>query len=248
MQELIVQSTSNIIEPMVQEEKERKEFSRRLARACDRAGMELHGRQVEIARALRLTPKAVSKWFNAEAIPRRGKMAELADYIGTSVMYLIGESDEDGVIEAPRKSSNLYRVDVLDIQASAGPGVVVSSEVSETVNHIVYDSQEALEVFGHRPPSSIKVITVTGDSMAGTIELGDYIFVDVSKDYFVNDGIYVFFYKGKLLVKRLQLTGDSLLVRSDNPKYSDWKITEENEQYLKIVGKVIYSHAIRRHG
>lgn len=248
MQELIVQSTSNIIEPMVQEEKERKEFSRRLARACDIAGMESHGRQVDIAKALRVTPKAVSKWFNAESIPRRGKMAELADYIGTSVMYLLGESAEDGVKEAPKKINNLFRVDVLDIQASAGPGAVVSSEVAETVNHIVYDNHEAMEIFGHRPASSIKVITVTGDSMAGTIELGDYIFVDVSKDYFVNDGIYVFFYKGKLLVKRLQLTQDCLLVRSDNARYEDWRITEENEQYLKVVGKVIYSHAIRRHG
>lgn len=141
-----------------------------------------------------------------------------------------------------------YRVDVLDIEASAGPGMVVASDVAETVSHIVYESKEALEMFGHRPASSIKVITVTGDSMAGTIDLGDYIFVDVSKDYFVSDGIYVFMYKGKLLVKRLQMTGNSLLVRSDNPSYADWEINEANEQHLKVVGKVLYSHSIRRHG
>jgi phage repressor protein C with HTH and peptisase S24 domain len=64
------------------------------------------------------------------------------------------------------------------------------------------------------------VITVSGDSMSGTIETGDYIFVDVSKDYFEGDGIYVFSFKGAVLVKRLQFTADGLLVHSDNSKYA----------------------------
>ncbi|MEC5321497.1 S24 family peptidase [Brenneria populi subsp. brevivirga] len=250
MTELIVHASGYMIEPMVQEEKVRQTFSRRLALACDRAGMESHGRQADIAAALGVTPKAVSKWFNAESIPRRGKISELAEYVGAQSNWLLGEGSEDQTphIEARYNTrGNFYRVEVLDAEASAGNGRIVSSDVDMTVNSIVYDNDKALEIFGHRPADTIKVITVVGDSMSGTIETGDYIFIDVAKDYFDGDGIYVFSFKGALLVKRLQFTADGLLVRSDNSKYADWLITDNNEQHLKIVGRVIYSHGISRY-
>ncbi|RKQ40595.1 helix-turn-helix transcriptional regulator [Enterobacter sp. R1(2018)] len=248
---------------MVQREQLREAFSRRLAQACAQANLDEFGRGMAIARALGVSSKAVSKWLNAESIPRQDKMYELAAFLGADVLWL--QHGNEGVFsEESRESQHAaslseapvfylpqaeagFRIDVLDIEASAGPGSLISSDVTETINHIVYDSQEALELFGHRPASSIKVITVTGDSMSGTIELGDYIFVDIAKDYFHGDGIYVFLYKGQLLVKRLQMTHDSLLVRSDNPKYADWKICEDNEQHLKIIGRVMYSHSIKRH-
>lgn len=248
---------------MVQREQLREAFSRRLAQACAQANLDEFGRGMAIARALGVSSKAVSKWLNAESIPRQDKMYELAAFLGADVLWLqhgnegvFSEESRESQHAAPLSEAPVFylpqvetgfRIDVLDIEASAGPGSLISSDVTETINHIVYDSQEALELFGHRPASSIKVITVTGDSMSGTIELGDYIFVDIAKDYFHGDGIYVFLYKGQLLVKRLQMTHDSLLVRSDNPKYADWKICEDNEQHLKIIGRVMYSHSIKRH-
>lgn len=70
---------------------------------------------------MKLTPKAVSKWFNGEAIPRRGKLQELAAYLGTSATYLLGDSSEDGIIKRQASIANdVYRVDVLDLTVSAG--------------------------------------------------------------------------------------------------------------------------------
>nr|WP_232830239.1 S24 family peptidase [Pectobacterium parmentieri] len=168
---------------------------------------------------------------------------KIADALGVKISDLFTEEK----ISLPPKKEPKYIIDVLDAEASAGNGRFASSEVAETITSIAYETARALEIFGHRPSESIKVITVTGDSMSGTIETGDYIFVDVSKDYFDGDGIYVFSFKGALLVKRLQFTADGLVVRSDNVKYSDWIITDSNEQYLKIVGRVIYSHGISRY-
>ena len=71
MTELIVHASTPIIELMVQEERARQDFSKRLALAWEKAGFQTHGRQAEIAKKMKLTPKAVSKWFNGEAIPRR---------------------------------------------------------------------------------------------------------------------------------------------------------------------------------
>ncbi|MDR8279646.1 helix-turn-helix domain-containing protein, partial [Acinetobacter baumannii] len=70
-------------------------------------------------------PKAVSKWFNGESIPRRGTLKALASQIGTSASYLLGDTDEDGI--EPGSATNrrdVFRIDLLDIAVSAGPGVI----------------------------------------------------------------------------------------------------------------------------
>lgn len=46
-----------------------------------------------------------------------------------------------------------YVIEVLDAQASAGPGCIVSSEVDETVNSITYDSAGALRLLVTGPQS-----------------------------------------------------------------------------------------------
>lgn len=73
---------------MVQRDKLREEFSKRLAQASRRAKLDEHGRGIAIARALGVTSKAVSKWFNAEAMPRQDKMNELANYLDVSPFWL----------------------------------------------------------------------------------------------------------------------------------------------------------------
>lgn len=58
---------------MVQIDKMREEFAHRLAQACKNAGLDDHGRGIAIARALGVSSKGVSKWFNAESMPRQAK-------------------------------------------------------------------------------------------------------------------------------------------------------------------------------
>ncbi|KFB88931.1 repressor [Serratia grimesii] len=164
---------------------------------------------------------------------------------GMPVGFLDDVSDD----RLSQQESSNYRIEVLDVQASAGPGVI-NSEVVQTIRSIEYTDEHASMMFGGKQASQVKMITVDGDSMAGTIELGDAIFVDVSKDYFSGDGIYVFLYKNHLHVKRLQMLPDHLLVHSDNSQYTDWAITEENEHKLKVIGRVLLSQsqAFKRHG
>ncbi|WJY16332.1 S24 family peptidase [Pectobacteriaceae bacterium CE90] len=236
-----------MIELMVQEEKVRQIFSRRLALACNRAGMETHGRQADIAVALRVTPKAVSKWFNAESIPRRGKISELAEYVGTQSNWLLGEGSEDQTspIEAKYNTrSSFYRVEVLDVQASAGNGSLVSTDFIETIRAIEYTNEQARALFGHRPSESVKVITVRGDSMEGTIEPGDQIFLDMNVIEFDGDGIYVFVFGKTLHVKRLQMQKNRIAVLSDNKLYEPWYIEEGDEDQFRIMAKVLLRQSI----
>ena len=244
MQELKVQSSADIIELMVQEEKVRKNFSLRLALACEMAGLASHGQQIRIAKAMGVTPKAVSKWFNSESMPRRGKMYELAEYLGTTVSFLVGDTTEDGIVrDSLKKKDSYFRVDVFDIQASAGSGVMVRDEFVETIKSIEYSNEEAQLIFHGRPAESIKMIAVNGDSMSGTFEPRDQIFVDVGVDFFDGDGIYIFTIEDKLYIKRLQLQFDRLAIISDNKKYETWHMDKEKISMIRIIAKVLVSQS-----
>ena len=245
MQELTVQSIKNKIEPMVHDKTAREEFSQRLAQACSKAGIAAYGRQAKLAAMMKLTPKAVSKWFNGESIPGKENLKELATALGTTSAYLAGYVDDDGIIKDHIKDSrNYYRVDVLDVQASAGDGALVSTDFVERIRAIEYTNEQAKSMFGSRPAESVKVITVRGDSMEGTINPGDEIFVDMGVTQFDGDGVYVFVFGKTLHVKRLQMQRNRLSVLSDNPAYKEWFIEDGDEDQFYIMAKVLMRQSI----
>jgi len=231
---------------MVQEEKARTEFSHRLALACDKAGLPVHGRQADIAKRMKLTPKAVSKWFNGEAIPRRGKLQELAVLIGTSSSWLLGDRVASGFPEGNTDvRENVYRVEVLDLTISAGPGAYMLSDYVEVLFAIEFTTEHAVSLFGNRPPQDVKVMTVNGDSMATTVNSGDRLFVDISIRHFQTDGVYAFVYGKTFHVKRLQMQGTRLAVLSDNPAYEKWYIDEKNQDQLYVMGKALLHESVK---
>lgn len=146
------------------------------------------------------------------------------------------------------RRSDVYRVVVMDVSASAGDGNSARDFI-EVVSSIEYVTEEARNLFGHRPANQVKLINVRGDSMQGTIEPGDLIFVDVGVNHFDGDGIYVFDFSGDLFVKRLQKIKSQLHVLSDNPLYREWLITDEEMDMLHVCGKVLLSQSqqFRRH-
>ncbi|EDK8481539.1 transcriptional regulator [Salmonella enterica subsp. enterica] len=147
------------------------------------------------------------------------------------------------------EGKNVYRVDVLNVSASAGDGSP-SKDVVEVIRSIEYDVDQAKSIFGNIPQRFVKLINVRGDSMQGTIEPGDLIFVDVRVNYFDGDGIYVFDFNGDTFVKRLQKVKNDLLVISDNQKYREWSINQEEASMLHVSGRVMLSQSqqFRRHG
>lgn len=197
---------------------------------------------------------AISQWERCETEPTGANLMSLSKALGVRPEWLLtGDEPKRGDHQiVPDYSdpipSETYLVDVLDVTASAGYGDVISSEVAQRVASVSFSKEEAATLFRKRPSESVKVITVTGDSMSGTIELGDYIFVDVDKGYFDGDGVYVFIFKGHILVKRIQLVADCYMVVADNPDYAPWEINEENEEHLKIIGRVLYCNSMRALG
>ena len=196
--------------------------------------------RVETGKQKSFTEQSLSKYAEALGV----SVAELftPNGNGTTVCKNSGSTPNIG-------DDSVFRVEILDVSASAGGGFIQGSDVIDVIRSIEYNNERALSMFGGRTADQVKVINVRGDSMAETIEPGDLIFVDISVHEFDGDGIYVFGFDDKIYVKRLQMIPDQLLVISDNPKYREWAVDKSNEHRFYVFGKVMISQSqsFKRH-
>jgi len=218
-------------------------FSERLALAMSNAGMTQGG----LAKSVGMAQSSVNKLLNGAQSSR--KSVQIATALGVSPEWLSSGEGEmlnsDGsIFSSLTQKADFYRVDVLDVQASAGPGTYVANEFVEKIRAIEYTTEQARSLFNGRSQDIVKVITVRGDSMEGTINPGDEIFVDVSINCFDGDGVYVFVYGRTLHVKRLQMQKDKLAVISDNDRYERWYIENNEEENLHVMAKVLLRQSI----
>lgn len=196
--------------------------------------------RVETGKQKSFTEQSLSKYAQALGV----SVSDLFTPEGnkTTVCEYSGSNPHSG-------DGSVFRVEILDVSASAGGGFIQGSDIIDVIRSIEYNNERALAMFGGRTADQVKVINVRGDSMAETIEPGDLLFVDISIHEFDGDGIYVFGFDDKIYVKRLQMIPDKLLVISDNPKYREWSVDETNEHRFYIFGKVMISQSqsFKRH-
>ncbi|MBG2647138.1 helix-turn-helix transcriptional regulator [Klebsiella michiganensis] len=229
-----------------------KTFAERLNAAMIAAGVS----QGQLAEMVGVSQPAIQKMTSGKTNGSR-KMVELANALGVRPEWLSsgqGAIREDG--QQPQSQltktgdSDVFRLDVLDLTVSAGPGII-NQEFVEILHSVEYAPAEARHMFDGRKAENIRIINVRGDSMSGTIEPGDLLFVDISVKSFDGDGIYAFLYDDTAHVKRLQKMKDKLLVISDNKIYTPWDPIEKDEMNRVFVfGKVIGSmpQTYRKHG
>ncbi len=217
--------------------------------------------QKELGEAVGVSQAAIQK-IEVGSAQNSTKLIEIAKVLRVSPEWLSSGNGDDPTLPAVHTSevsnvntathseagsgvSNAYKVEILDIQASAGPGVMVIDDFIETITAIEYSADEAKRLFGGRPSNTIKMITVKGDSMSETFEPRDQIFVDITTNFFDGDGIYVFVLDNQLYIKRLQKQHKRLAVISDNSKYETWYLDEEAIGGLYIHAKVLVSQSIK---
>lgn len=225
-------------------------FSERLSLAMKEAKMT----QGSLAEAVGMAQPSIWKLVSGGAKGSK-RVVDIARVLGVSAEWLStgnGPMRYDGQqpTEPPSLRDDVYRLEVLNLSVSAGPGVV-NSEFIEVLRSMEYAPEDARMMFDGRKAEQIRIINVRGDSMSGTIEPGDLLFVDISVKNFDGDGIYAFLYDDTAHVKRLQKMKDKLLVISDNKIYSPWDPIEKDEMNrVLIFGKVIGSmpQTYRKHG
>lgn len=148
---------------MIQTSDVRINFSQRLAQACNQLGIEEHGRGVILAKQLKVTPKAVSKWLNAESMPRQAKMEELAHFLNVDISWLqFGSTTTKSPIKNPKQEP--------PCQCSAHP--ILSDDL--VLNHAkanTFEYNDISRTMRSVVPASSSAfwLTVSGDSMTSPV-------------------------------------------------------------------------------
>lgn len=198
--------------------------------------------QAELARLIGIKQPSVFKILNGETRNPK-KILEIATALNVDPHWLkTGEGDPDPsyrIVEVSEpQNPNTVRIDILDVEASAGNGAYLSPTEQGLLSQ-EFDLTFFHQQFGRADAKHLKLITVKGDSMAPTLESGDLLYVDISENYFAADGLYVFTFDGQTFIKRLQKVGKEMLVISDNPTYKEWTFTQDDDVFIH--GRVVFS-------
>nr|DAQ11866.1 MAG TPA: Repressor protein CI [Bacteriophage sp.] len=211
--------------------------------------MDEHGliTQQDLADFAGVSKGLVGQWFNGQTGLGKKPLLAFEKKTNFSTRWLA-----DGLGDKYRKDLGMYRssenlsddpsgdhirFERLDVIAALGDGYI-NNETAEVVDFVHVDKAWARENLGGNL-SRIQVITARGDSMQGTIEDGDVLFVDTSVRSFEGEGVYLLSFADGLKAKRLQASvGGGLLVISDNPLYRTETIEGEGLEKLTICGKV----------
>lgn len=222
-------------------------FKDRLHSVMVERGLELK----DVSEGTKISYEMIRRYLQGIATPREDKLEKISKFLNVDKSWLlfgVGDNNEVNSDKKENKETSFY-IEVLNITASAGSGYI-NSDVVEVIKLIEYDSEQAKNIFNGVHAENLKVINISGDSMQGTFESGDAVYVDVSKRNFEGDGIYVFTFGRNLYVKRLQVIKDIIRVKSDNKLYDSWDISEDEVDQLYIHGKVMLSQSmlLRKHG
>lgn len=135
-------------------------------------------------------------------------------------------------------TNNFYTIPKLNIKASAGKG----NEIMELES---YESGEVMCIdkgFFKTPPSSkVRIIQVDGYSMIPML-LPDSWVIFEEDNMWRGDGLYVLNYDNELMVKLLQkLPNGDLEIISANKDYKSYRIENDTQSIVRIIGKVLRS-------
>ena len=176
----------------------------RLQRASDEAGR--RGlTQPKIAAAAGISRATLQRILAGQS-PGWARLRAIVDAMGVSI---------DAVVQRDDGRAGWYEVPVASIQVAAGPGRYALDEA--IVDKWPFP-RKWLETLG--PPAALRVVHVAGDSQEPVLRDGDAIIIDTSPTA-ATDGMHVVRLDDALMIKRLQIEGARIRLKSHNAEYGD---------------------------
>lgn len=188
--------------------------------------------------------KTFKVWKNRGAIPP-SYYAKVAERTSRSVLWL--KTGEDSGSEFQNETSPSAGVPALpggfimvpryDVQASAGGGAVIHSEL--IVDYLAFRLEWVSRMGLNQ--QQLALIEVHGDSMEPALYNNDLILIDLRASELSVNGIYAIQHRGHLLVKRVQVKLDgTVIIKSDNPAYEPEVLGPDEADSLVVVGRVVW--------
>lgn len=214
-----------------------------------------YGSQNELAEAIGKSASQISQWLNGTKESKTGKPRSFKSETAREIEEKLGKPHAwfdqpiESVVQIDNSSAvpdGYIRFAVMDAPANLGQGIESSGDYVEIVNFVAVAEAWAKRNLGGSL-NKIQVITGIGDSMKGTIESGEILFVDTAVNYYDGEGIYVIHTPNGRRAKRLQmLQNGSLKIISDNKQYESETISGAELEQLHIFGKLRGSWGFKR--
>jgi len=186
----------------------------------------------EIAQALDVTSVNFATMKKRNTIP----FANILDFCALkkiSINWMLYGQDPSSLIDSTDKYWIKY---FPTVNVSAGGG---ADGIEDDFEKLELPDFFINIVGGRDNIKNIEAINVTGDSMEPTLNNGNIIFIDKTKNDISKDGIYAFVNENGLFVKRIQKRIDGALdIISDNKEYP-MQLASSGE--INVLGKVISS-------
>ena len=189
---------------------------------------------------------------NAQVHYESGDRAPTSDYLhrllgaGIDVPFLFtGRRSLTGAVPAPASDADAVRVPLFSATGSMGDGNDLITE--DVLVGDVPISRHWLQLNVPRSrPEALQMVHAYGDSMAGTLNSGDFAIVDTDCTVADIDGVYVLQAGGQLFIKRVTRRMDGThSVSSDNPSVKTVDVLDGSQQ-VRICGRVVYGWNGRR--
>lgn len=207
--------------------------------------------QKKFGERLGITPMQVSLLENGQRDVKIELINQL-EQIGIDPRWLItgeGEmfrSDETdieltaaGNSELALGDSSVVKIPVIDVRASAGPGIL---NYIEDIKDYVAIPVSMLPV--HSGRQNLAFIEIYGDSMEPTLRSGERIVIDTQAQDIISGGIYLIKAFDELRIKRLeQRLNGNIRIFSDNPAFAPEELTKEQwyTSEILVIGRMIMS-------
>lgn len=194
--------------------------------------------------------RTVYGWEAGKATPKAEFFADV-EPLGLDVHYIItGKRTRDSLTGAAPAPASTDDADVIYVPLYSATGSMGNGTELLTEDVLLGETPVSRKWLAlHLPrsrPEALQMIHAYGDSMAGTLNSGDFALVDTDATVADVDGVYVLQAGGQLFIKRVTRRMDGQHeVSSDNPNVKTVDVLDGSQQ-VRICGRVVYGWNGRR--
>lgn len=201
----------------------------------------------QLSKAIGRAPSTIHNWSKNGNIPT-SECVDAAKATGVSLDWLLlgsgsafgsdggSRSEPKAPVRTGLSDSNVASIPMYDVECAAGSGRDFADE--KVLGYFHMDRAVLAEL--KLPADSGAWVRARGDSMIGTIDDGDYVFVDFTQRDPSREGVYLILMDGERRLKRMQrVAGGGWLLISDNPRYDKELIAPDKKQFVEVLGRCL---------
>lgn len=184
--------------------------------------------QDELVERTRIPKATLQRILAGKTPPGDDRFRRIVEALGIEASQVLKGGETSG--------STSVEVPIVDIQVSAGPGRYALDE-DQAIGSWPFPRDWLASYFGS--VESLRIVRVLGDSQEPELRDGDPVLIDLASSI-LSDGMHVVRLDDALLIKRIQVEGGKVRLKSANPSYDDIIVDLAGDQErFRVVARAV---------